>query len=161
MLEQGAIFVEIAKGVAQAGTAAIVAALSFFWAVNQYRKQRLWDRKVESYYAVLEALTEVRRLIIIEQRSFDPQTGRRGRYDAANFEQRLESSIERLVATSATARLILDTTSAGALSAVMNGIGEVGLKRLPRAEAHREMIALLEATIEELSSYGRAELKVD
>ncbi len=115
------IYLEIGRLIIQFGGAIVIARLAVTWALDRYKSEKTWERRLAAYVDVVSALSEMR---LIVGRWYDEVILRRDvptEQDAAQRE-RYQSSKRRFDEGVAAALLLLPKEVSESLSEIERGI---------------------------------------
>lgn len=151
------IWLEFLKLALQLAGALIIARLAVNWALDRYKREKLWERRLASYADVVSALGE---MVRINAEWYDEAITRRDQVKADEREQRYKTAKRKLDEVSAVGQLLLPSRAVMVLNLLDND-----LRVQPRQHSYEDALdwqgECLDKALTSLIEIGREDLSIN
>lgn len=150
------VWLEFIKLVAQLAGALLVARFAVSWALDRYKREKLWERRLNSYADVVAALGEMLR---VNSEWYEEAITHRNEEKASEREIRYKTAKLKLNEVSAVGQLLLPPRAQVVLRLL-----ESDLNLRPRHDTYQEALEwqadILTKALDEMIELGRADVTV-
>ena len=151
------IWLEFLKLALQLAGALIIARLAVNWALDRYKREKLWERRLASYADVVSALEE---MIRINAEWYEEAITRRDQEKADEREQRYKAAKLKLNEVSAVGQLLLPPRAVVVLNLLEND-----MRLRPRHKTYEDALDwqgdILDKALTSLIDIGRDDLSIN